>query len=93
MQKRERQERKHYHFTFFIQIPPLYWPAAENMSWEENHSSRDGQTDKLFVAFCIHEKITVSALSVMNLKHRCIILYWTSNLSGVYVRLKKKTVC
>lgn len=78
------------YFTLFIHLPPLYWPAAENMSWEESHSSRDGETDKLFVTFCIHEKKTVSALSVMNLKHCCVILYWTSHLSGVYVRLNKK---
>lgn len=45
------------------------------MSWEESHSSRDGQTDELFVAFCIHEKLTISALSVMNLKHHVVSYY------------------
>lgn len=63
------------HFTFFIIFPPLYWPASENMSWEERYSSRDGQTDELYVAFCIHEKLTVSALSVMNLKHQVVLYY------------------
>lgn len=77
MQKKGKKDRREnmMYFTFFIHFPPLYWPAAENMSWEKCHSSGDGQTDELFVAFCIHEKLTVSALSVMNLKHRVVSYY------------------
>lgn len=63
------------YFTFFINFLPLYSLAAENMSWEESYSFRDGQTDELYVAFCIHEKLTVSALSVMNLKHHIVSYY------------------